>query len=827
MVDKRVSAGRVRRVARDFRIAMTMTASAMALVGHQAAAEAADPQAPVVEAAAAAEPQVAATASALDEPMADEVTVTARRREESLLKTPVSITRLSGDDLVEQNVRNFADVRGRVSNLEIVPLLSGGTSFTIRGVGQTSAQVNSDAKAGFYVDDMYVARQEGNDLYFYDIESIQVLKGPQGTLFGKNTTAGAVLLTTKRPTDQFEGYMQLRAGTYARLETEGAINVPISEGIATRFSFRTQQIDGFIDHLLDDGKSGDVDNKSARLQLRADSGGFRLDLLGEYNTSGTDGGATIPVGCLNTASYVVNYNALHSVPFCTAYPVIGDPYTVYGGATLTLPTSAVITDIATGGDAGAPFVRQQGRGPYNDTDVYTINARASYDISDSLTIKSISAYRRNDASFYTPTLHAPNDIYAENDHTVTDQFTQELNIGGSLLDDRLDFLAGLYYFYQKTRFLQDTGPDWIDPLGYIYDGRLKYQSYAAYAQASFKFTPELELTVGGRYTYDEKEGSSYVFYAGNGGTYVRDGVTLSCGYFIGDFIGGIANCGGAPFTARGKNNWDGFDPKFQLSYTFSPELFAYATVAHGYNAGGFNQQIGATPPGGEYASTYSPEKLWSYEGGIKADLLQRRLQISLSGFYQDYSDIQSTVLVVVGGITTRQFATAATARQAGFEVEFSARPTPDLSIRGNASYLDQKYTSITPGALIGLDTPVNSAPKYQFSGAISYDFHVGGEGLLTPTLDVRGIGKKPACYTAGSATVPQISTCDLPAYALVGARLNFTPSPDSPWSISAWGTNLLDKVTQLGRTGYTGGMGVDRYTPGRPLEAGVELRVRF
>ena len=123
MVDKRVSAGRVRRVARDFRIAMTMTASAMALVGHQAAAEAADPQAPVVEAAAAAEPQVAATASALDEPMADEVTVTARRREESLLKTPVSITRLSGDDLVEQNVRNFADVRGRVSNLEVVPLL--------------------------------------------------------------------------------------------------------------------------------------------------------------------------------------------------------------------------------------------------------------------------------------------------------------------------------------------------------------------------------------------------------------------------------------------------------------------------------------------------------------------------------------------------------------------------------------------------------------------------------------------------------------------------------------------------------------------------------
>lgn len=797
---------------RGLRGIMALSTSVVALMGCDAAFA----QAPADPAAAAAEDDGVPT-----------VIVTARRRDESLQTTPVSITVLSGDNLIEQNVRNFADLRGRVSNLEITPMLSGGTSFTIRGVGQTSAQVNSDSKAGFYVDEMYVSRQEGNDLYFYDIDSVQVLKGPQGTLFGKNTTAGAVLLTTKRPTDEFEGYLNVRGGRFARFETEGAINLPVAEGIAARFSFRTQNVKGYIDHLLDDGESGNVNNKSARLQLRGEDGPLKIDILGEYNTQSTDGGATIPVGCLSTASYVRNYDSLHSVPFCDAYPVIGKDYTVYGGATLTIPTSSVITDRAVGGDANSDLTRQAGKGPYNDTDVYTLNVRGAYDLTDTLTLRSISAFRRNTASFYTPTLHAPNDIYAENDYTKTTQFTQEVTLGGSAFDERLQFLAGGFYFYQNTRFLQDTGPDWIDPLGYVYDGRLKYQSYAAFVQASFKITPQLEFTAGARYTWDDKKGSSYVFYAGNGRTYVRDGQVLQCGYFIGDFIGGITNCGGDPFTAQGKDSWDGFDPKFQLSYEVTPTLFVYATAAHGYNSGGFNQQIGATPPGGVYASTYNPEKLWSYEGGVKTDLFDRRLQLNVSGFYQDYSDIQSTVLVTIGGITTRQFATAASARETGFEVEFTARPVPELTIRGNGSYLHQKYTKIVPGALIGLDTPVNSAPKYQFSAAVSYDFAVGSDGRLTPTVDVRGIGKKPACYTTGTPTVPQAATCNLPAYALVGARLDYSPSPDSPWTIALWGTNLFDKVTQLARTGYTGGMGVDRYTPGRPLEFGAELSVRF
>jgi len=770
----------------------------------------------------AAAQEVSPRASATAVADSGEITVTARRREEKLLTTPVSATVLSGDDLLQQNVRSFQDLRGAVSNLELVPLLSGGTSFTIRGIGQTFNQVNSDAKAGFYVNEMYVSRLEGNDLYFYDVANLQVLKGPQGTLFGKNTTAGAVLLTTQRPTDRFEGFARVRAGSYNRIETEGAINVPLAEGFYGRLSFRTQDVDGYIKHVLDDGRSGNVDNRSIRLQLRAEQGPLTVDLLGELNRSRTDGGATIPIGCLPSAGYIQNYDALHATPYCTRFPVLGKDYLVYGGATLNAPTSAAVTSVATGGDAGTGIARYAGKGPFNDTDVTTINLRLGYELSDTLSLHSVTAYRRSRARFYTPVDDAPDDIYAEYDDTRTHQFTQELTLGGSLGDDeRLTFLAGLFYFHQNTTFLQDTGPDWIDPLGYVYDASLNYDSYAAFAQASFKITPRLELTAGARYTKDRKKGSSYVFFAGRSNTFLYNGVSTQCGYFTGDFLGGISNCGGAAFTANDRKSWNGLDPKLQLSYRFTDALFGYVSAARGYNAGGFNQQLGSQPANGRFPSSYDPEKLWSYEAGIKAELLDRRATINLSGFYQKYSDIQAGVNVLVGNASTRQVQSAASAHEAGFEGELTLRPTPALTLRGNVSYLSQGYDSIRPNAVsLTKDTPVNSAPKYTFSAVASYDIDLGSHGTLTPTVDVRGVGKKPACQSGADYV------CRLPAYALLGFRIDFVPA-NAPWRLAVFGTNVLDKTVQLARTGYFGDFGIDRFTPGRPQEFGVEGSVSF
>ena len=810
--------------------ALLLTTAISAFAGTDAAVAQTVSAAPAQ--VAAADPAQQATSAAPSTPLPGEILVTARRRVENLELTPVSATVLSPADLVQQNIRNFQDLRGAVSNLEVIPQPSGGTSFTIRGIGETQNQVNNEPKAGFYVDEMYVARQEGNDLYFYDVDSLQVLKGPQGTLFGKNTTAGAVLLTTQRPTKDFGGYLDVRAGSYKRLETEGAINLPLTDNDAVRVSFRTQNVDGYISHLLDDKHSGDIDNKSARLQLRHQSGPLTIDLLGEYNKSNTDGGADIPVKCESDAFYIYNYNALHTTPYCNAYPVLGKKYQVYGGATLSAPTSTLLTDKAVGGDYNNGIARYVGQGPFNDTHALTLNGRINYELTDTVALHSVTTYRESRAAYYTAVNDAPNDIYAEYDSTHTKEFTQELTLSGTALDDRLNFLGGVYYFNQKTSLLQDTGPDWVDPLGYVYDGSLKYQSYAAFAQASFKFTPKLELTVGARYTHDHKTGSSFVFFTDNDAAFVDSaGVARKCSYnqadydansFSSDFIGGIGICGGPAFTAVGRKSWNSFDPKFQLSYQVTDNIFTYVTAAHGYNAGGFNQQLGGQPADGLFAS-YNPEKLWSYEGGIKAVLLDRKLIVNLSGFYQNYSRIQSTVLVIIGGIATRQLQAAATAHEAGMEGEFSFTPVPDLEIRGNISYLTQAYDKIYPGATVSLASKLNSAPKYTFSAAASYTLHVGASGLLISSVDVRGIGSKPACQEGGG-----IFDCKLPAYAIVGARIDYTPSEDSKWKVGVFGTNILDKYVELGHSnGEYSQFGIDSITPGRPQEFGIEASYKF
>lgn len=741
-----------------------------------------------------------------------EILVTARRRSENLQKTPVSATVLSGADALQQNVRSFQDLRGVVSNLEVTPQASGGSAFTVRGIGQTSNQVNVDSKTGFYIDEMYVARQEGNSLYFYDINSVQVLKGPQGTLFGKNTTAGAVLVTTKRPTDQEnDSSVTVRAGSYKRLDTEGALNIPISPTLLTRFSWRTQRANGYIKHLLDNGDSNNVNDQSARFQIRAlPSDKLTIDFLSEYNQSKTDGSTSIAVGCRDNAAYVKNYNALHATTLCNSYPALGKDYLVYGGASLTVPTSAVLTDLAKGGDYVAGNVTRHGHSAsFNDTRAVTENLRFNYDLTDTIALKSISAYRYSRAEFYNPTINAPNDIYAEYDNTNTKQFTQELNLTGSAMDSRLNYVAGLYYYYQKTRLLQDTGPDWIDPLGYIYDGRNKFTSYAAFAQASFKITPGLELTAGGRYSYDKKSANSYVFF--------QQIYTGQCATFAGAFKAGIAACGGSPLLGAGKDHWDSFDPKVQLSYQFTPGIFTYASFSKGYNAGGFNQQLGSNVLKGGLLS-YEPEKLTAYEVGLKTELFQHRVRFNLSGFYQKYGDIQTTVLVNLNGIDTRQVQTGASAHQQGFEGEIELRPIPDLSLRANASYLDQKYDSIRSGVSFTLDTPIGSAPKYTYNIMASYTLHPGGTALVTTSMDWRFVGRKAQCNPNGA--------CYAPAYGLLGGRIDFQPSETSPWHVAVFGRNLTDKVYELGRN-YYGSMGIDSYTPGRPQEFGVELTRKF
>ena len=760
-----------------------------------------------------------------------EVVVTARRRAENLQVTPVSETAISGAEAEQLNVRNFQNLRGLVPNLEVEPQASGGADITIRGVGQPNNQVNADVKTGYYVDEMYVGRQEGNALYFYDVDSLQVLKGPQGTLFGKNTTGGALLLNTARPGPDYGGYLQVRVGDYSRLDTEGAINVPLSDTLYTRVSFRTESADGFIKHVLDNDASDNVDDKSVRVQVRwKPTSKLTADVLAEYNQSNTNGDVAIVTACNPDGYAPTNYAALHTQSYCAAYPILPESaghYLVYGGATLSVPTSSLMTPIATGGDFNNGLSRHGHPGPFNNTEVTTLNLRLNYQLTDDITLKSITGYRRSHAAFYSPTEDAPNDLYAEYDSTATGQVTEEDNITGRAFGGRLNYVAGVFYYSQKTAFLQDTGPDWDgDPVGYAYGADNNFQSGAVYAQASYKIIPPVELTVGARYTYDHKSAVSSLFFQQNYDGVCADTAAQTASSpngdpygFLAPFVAGAAACGGF-VDGSGKKQWSAFSPRVQLSYQLTPDIFLYASVTTGYNAGGFNQQLGFELPGAGLIH-YDPEKLTDYEGGFKTEWLNRRLRFNVTGFHQKYSDIQTNVEVTYNHVPTRAIQTGASEHEDGVEAELEFEPIRDLLLRGNMSYLAQAYDSVAPSiTLFNINSPVSSAPKYTYAFDGAYTFRFGQGYLVTPEINWRAVGAKAGCSPIGA--------CYLPAYGLLGGRVDFKLAADSPWTASFYGTNLLDAKVILGEMlSSQTEFGLTSYTLGRPREYGAEFTRKF
>ncbi len=388
------------------------------------------------------------------------------------------------------------------------------------------------------------------------------------------------------------------------------------------------------------------------------------------------------------------------------------------------------------------------------------------------------------------------DLYAEYDSTPTTQVTEEDNITGRALDGRINYVAGVYYYSQNTSFTQDTGPDWDgDPVGYLYAANNLYKSYAAYAQVSFKITPPLELTVGRALYLRSQEGQQRpVLPAELFGGMRRhpDAGPDRSQRFRGALPGRRGGVRRA-YTRRQFAALERFQPARPAVVPVHADIFAYGSITTGYNAGGFNQQLGTDLGGG--LISYNPEKLTDYEIGIKTEWLDKRLRFNVTGFYQKYSDIQTTILVTYNHVPRGAVQTGASEHEDGIEAELEFEPTHDLLLRANMSYLNQAYDSIDPSILaedpppFTLNSPVSTAPKYTYAFDATYTYHLESGGTVTPSLNWRAVGAKAGCNPIGA--------CYLPAYGLLGSRIDFKISPDSPWTMSLWGTNLLDTKVVL------------------------------
>ncbi len=725
-----------------------------------------------------------ASASPADQATAgvDDIIVTAQRREESLQRVPLAITAISSAALREQNVQTLADVARIAPNIAISS--SGYTAPTnalpviyIRGIGQQDPSIYSDPGVPVYVDGIYVARSAGGAIDLPDIGRVEVLRGPQGTLFGKNAVGGAVNIATAVPGVNPGTRVDISGGSYDLFEVRGVTNLRLSDTFGLTAAIDARREDGFGNRLdvatgnrL--GRLGDQRHLSGRLRARwTPTEALTIDLSGDYTRyrdTATPAQATIVASGLLTLE-----NARVATP---------------RGLTITQATAA-------SGDYDN-FSRNPQRVSDN---LGGVSATIAYEVGGGATLKSITAYREATDSFARDVDTAAIAYFEAYRNMHSSQFTQELQLVGKVLDGKLDYILGGFYLHDSsTQFdgvlltpdlYAATGNNVAQDRARNYDDSQTTNSYAGYAQVTLHLADRLGLTAGLRYTDEQKRASVFV-------------------------VSPVSNIVYVPRQSLA-GRWTALTPRFAIDFRASDHFLAYASASRGFKSGGFNGR----PSNQVSLTTFDPEQVWSYEAGIKSEFLDRRVRLNLAGFIADYSNIQLSrqTIDIPTGVLISDISNVAASRIKGFEGELVVAPVRGLELSAAAGYTDNTYTRVQAGAVVTPTNKIPYAPDWTVNLSARYRARVGS-GTLTPSVNY--------AYRAATYTTPNNSPFSLlPSYDLVSARLAYAPA-DSFWELSIFGTNLADKRYRIS-IGDSNGVGLVYNVYGRPRELGVTLGLRF
>ncbi|WP_326523658.1 TonB-dependent receptor [Sphingomonas sp.] len=678
-----------------------------------------------------------------------DIIVTARRREESLLNVPIAVTAFSGAQLEASGAIDVTDIAAVTPNVTLE--VSRGTNSTlsafIRGVGQQDPVAGFEAGVGIYLDDVYLNRPQAAVLDIYDVERIEVLRGPQGTLYGRNTIGGAVKYVTRRLGDDPKLYVRGTYGSYNQADGVISGSVPIGDGtvkIGAAVARLTRE--GFGKNLTTGDENYNKDIWAARgtLQVEPSSSAF-FRLSGDYtmDKSNPRGGHRLIAGLASNI------------------PVLAKVYDTRGGL----------------------------RDPEQKVEAYGGSFFAELKPADWLTFRSITGYRKDDSGTpidfdALPAVDVDVPAFYNNK-----QFSQE----AQLLVDSGGFsgLLGLYYLDAKARTVFDVRlPGGVTALTF---GNVETDTVAIFGDFTYDLSPMFSASVGGRYTWDSRQSSILRrTYLGGGSP----------------FFGGAGTLFATTSDFTGSANFSKFTPRGSISFKPSPDHTLYASYSKGFKGGGFDprgQSTACRTPAGAVCTSaeiydflsFDPETVDSYEVGYKAALFDRRLTFALAGFHAKYKDVQvpgSIGTTVAGqqtfiGITTN----AGAARINGFEAEVNATlarglaaDSDRLTLSGTAGYLDAKYTTYidSRGINVASRRKFQNTPDWTASGTLAYSSPVGDSGSvdMSTTLSYRGDSQQ------FELAIPQL---DQPAYALWDANLVW--SINDTFSLGVHGRNLTDK----------------------------------
>lgn len=747
----------------------------------------------------------------------EEIRVTAQKREESLQDTPISIAAFTASAIEKLGISNIQQLGDFAPNVQFdftAPIsgASNAAGIFIRGVGQSDFALTTEAGVGTYVDGIYMSRSVGGVLDVLDIERVEVLRGPQGTLFGRNTIGGAINITSVRPGPDFGGFAEATVGDHGRLHLRSSVNVPVADRLYLRVAGSSKDRNGYVrgrfgpgDNPFPSAVSGissqtDLGNEN-RSAVRGTllweaTPQFTVTLTGDFARIRENNAASVLRGvtgeddpALGPATFF--YNLLQA-PGVT---IPGFDNSLYTDANWV--TGDLKTNYATGPNGSS-------------IDAWGTALTLDWQVLDNLTIKSLSAYRKSDGFFNRDADGSPLDIT----HTMNygyehEQFSQELQFIGDFADGRLRYAAGVYYFKEEGSdpLIVDL-PDSFATI-FIDVADIDNESIAGYAQATLDVTTALSLTGGIRYTEDKKK-----FFTDQ---YLITG-TASEIIFGGAPAGSVVPL--VPRNSSVSEKYTNWSPRLSLEFAVSDALMTYASFSKGFKSGGFNLRY--VQPRAEVLS-FDPEKLTTYELGFKWQGLDNRLRLNGAAFHTDYSNIQVTTFENLGAPITDN---AGKAEIRGFELELAVLPVPNLQVSAGVGYLDAKYTDLNlpsgnfaaPEQIITLDTKLANAPEWQGTAAIDYTLPLGRSG----DLEFHG----DWAYTSKLFNDAQNSVfLYQPGYHLFNAAISYV-APDDRWRLRLFVENLTDKrFIVSGDSNY--GLGFHEANYNRPREWGVSLRVNF
>ena len=747
-------------------------------------------------------PQERAVSQESEAGVLEEIIVTARRRDESLMDTPVSITAFTTAELAARQIDQVHQIAESTPGLVFVN--AGGTGATlgatmyIRGVGQRDLLPIIQPGVGLYIDGAYIAQVSGGLANVVDIESIEVLRGPQGTLFGRNTIGGAILINSVKPNEELGGDVDVTLGDFSRQQFKGTVNVPFSENFFGRFTLMKRDRDGYVDtiNIPDDDGLGSDDTTSGRVALRWLSDTVTVDWNADFTQHASDG-----------KTYVLSSMINEFLPGTEAFannvitgPLQGSPPILNENAFFPL------SDYKNAATFHAP----------SDWDVFGTSLQVEVQLRDNLTFNSVTTYRDTDGTGGDDNDQSPGNVFHSYNFYESDQFTQEFRLSGVAADDRLQWTGGVYWFQEEAFNIDDVDFPFFEARSGSY---VDNTSLAVFGQLTYDVNDRVSITVGGRYT-DEKLNDIVDDRVQYATALFEPGVTipnpqLPEGWIFpvipNQIYFALPPAEGSFKIVPNQNfesDYDDLNPYLSLAYNFTDELMGYISYSEGFKGGGFTQRIG---PGNE-VNAFLPEFAQVYEVGAKWSTDRIRLTGSL--FFNDYTELQVSTDRQIGGTVEN----AADAEIKGGEFELTAAATDRLQLSVGLGYLDGEYVELNPNVAF---PPANDLPNvmdWQRNASALYTIPVG-TGEVNARVDYSFVSG----HYVEADNIPEAYVDD---YSVVNVALVYVHESGN-WDIALQGRNVGDEVyfTDSGSTPDGDGWTEGFLQP--PSEWSVKFGYRF